>query len=80
MFCFSYLARRIPHPRTIKFFNEILPTVNEYMGARWLANRDVLVQYATNEINLAQLYNAINSPAAGNWQDPDQEPDPMDVY
>jgi hypothetical protein len=37
--------------------------------ARWFSNKDALVDYAQGTLNLAQLYNAIGSPAAGNWQD-----------
>jgi hypothetical protein len=34
-----------------------------------VSNKDALVDYAQGTLNLAQLYNAIGSPAAGNWQD-----------
>jgi len=45
----------------------------------------LLLAYATDKINLAQLYTAIGSPAGGKWQEPeeddysegpDMEPDP----
>jgi hypothetical protein len=62
-------ATEEPHLRTIKFFLTALPTILPKMAARWTANRDALLAYAQNEINLAQLYNAIESPAAGNWQE-----------
>jgi hypothetical protein len=62
-----------PHPRTQKFISEVLPDLNEFMAARWHANKSALLDYANDKMNLAQLYNAIGSPAAGNWQEPEQE-------
>jgi hypothetical protein len=68
-----------PHNRTIRFFTEILPNINGHMAVRWNANKGALLQYARDEINLAQLYNAIGSPAAGNWQEPEpDEPNPFE--
>ena len=62
-------ASEEPHPRTVKFFNDILPKVVDTMGERWNANKEALLAYVDQQINLAQLYNEIGSPAGGNWQD-----------
>jgi hypothetical protein len=62
-------AAEEPHPRTIKFFSSILPKISDRMGNRWKKNEAALLEYARGEINLAQLYNAIGSPGAGNWID-----------
>lgn len=69
-------ATENPHPRTVKFFGEILPKIVDFMGERWNANRSALVEYAEGEINLAQLYTEIDSPAGGKWQDFDQPEEP----
>jgi hypothetical protein len=58
-----------PHERTTKFLTSILPKIITPMAAKWKTNRDSLLSYARGEIQLAQLYNAIGSPAAGNWED-----------
>jgi hypothetical protein len=63
------LATEDPHQRTVKFFSTSLPNIVEPMAAKWQLNKAVLVEYAQGNINLAQLYNVIESPAAGNWQD-----------
>lgn len=63
------IATEDPHPRTVKFFNRILPKIVDYMGERWKVNRSALVDYAVGDINLAQLYTAIDSPAGGKWED-----------
>lgn len=63
------MATEEPHERTVRFFSEILPTIAKPMSQKWAANKGALVDYANNQINLAQLYNAIASPAAGNWQE-----------
>lgn len=55
-----------PQPRTLKFFNELLPRIADNMAAKFRANRQALEDFAGGGINLAQLYNAIGSPAAGN--------------
>lgn len=71
------LASETPHPRTVKFFTTILPRIVDIMANRWRANRSALVDYAAGEINLAQLYTAIDSPAGGKWQnfdDPNRVP------
>jgi hypothetical protein len=67
------LATEEPEHRVSHFIDTTLPNITDYMGARWRANKDALVAYARDEIVLAQLYNAINSPAAGNWHDPEPE-------
>jgi len=41
------------------------------MAARFQANKQSLIDYATNKINLAELYTAIDSPAGGKWLSPD---------
>lgn len=70
------LASETPHARTVKFFSYDLPKVVEFMAERWKANRTALVEYANDEINLAQLYNAIGSRAGGKWVEPEAEPAP----
>jgi hypothetical protein len=47
----------------------MLPRVVDEMAKRWNANKEQLVAYARKEINLAQLYTAMNSPAGGKWLD-----------
>ena len=43
------------------------------MTERWSKNKAALLAYATDQINLAQLYTAIGSPAGGKWQEPEGE-------
>ena len=62
-------ATEEPHPRTVKFFNETLPNIVGFMAEHWEANKPALLRYAYEEINLAQLYTEIRSPAGGKWQD-----------
>lgn len=62
-------ATEEPHPRTVRFFSEILPRIVEPMATKWFANRSALVAYALGEINLAQLYTEIGSPSGGKWED-----------
>ncbi len=62
-----------PHPRTLRFFAEIVPSIVDRMAARWTANREALVYYSHGHINLAQLYTAINSPAGGKWREFESE-------
>ena len=66
------VASEEPHPRTIKFFSEILPRIVDEMATRWNRNKSALLEYAADEMNLAQLYTAIGSPAGGKWQDYDE--------
>lgn len=66
-------ATETPDKRTIDFFDSKLPGLVSTMAPKWHANKEVLFQYATNEINLAQLYNAIGSRAAGNWIEREEE-------
>jgi hypothetical protein len=63
------IATEEPHKRTIKFFSETLHKIVPRMAAAWRANKRVLLQFAHNELNLAQLYTEIGSPAGGKWQD-----------
>ena len=72
-------ATEEPDARTVRFFADLLPKVTSYMAKRWCENRDYLLAYANDEINLAQLYNAIGSRAAGNWQEP-QDLDETDPF
>lgn len=69
-------ATETPNHRTIKFFNTVLPKIADLMAARFQSNHSALSDFVAGDINLAQLYNAIRSPAAGNWQD---FPDFVDV-
>ncbi|HEU0147588.1 MAG TPA: hypothetical protein VFR21_12005 [Bradyrhizobium sp.] len=62
-------ATEDPHPRTTRFFSEILPRIVEPMATKWFANRSALVAYASGEINLAQLYTEIGSRPGGKWED-----------
>jgi hypothetical protein len=62
-------ATEEPHARTRRFFSELLPALVPRMAASWFANRNALVAYAKDELNLAQLYTEIASPAGGKWED-----------
>jgi len=70
------VATEEPHSRTKRFFQSILPSIVPRMAVQWKANQDYLLEYAHDEINLAQLYTAIGSPAGGKWQDFDTENEP----
>jgi hypothetical protein len=74
------IATEEPHSRTIKFFNDTLPKIVDQMTERWNRNKNALLAYANGEIHLAQLYNAIGSPAAGKWQERDDEDTPPDDH
>lgn len=67
------IASEEPHPRTVKFFFDTLPKITKPMSERWNENKSALLAYANGDMHLAQLYNAIGSPAAGKWQDPEPE-------
>jgi len=67
-------ATEEPDKRTRRFFTEILPGIVPRMSALWNANREQLVRYANDEINLAQIYTEIGSPVGGKWQDFNEEP------
>lgn len=67
-------ATEEPHARTKNFFGTTLPEIVPRMAELWEANRDALYEYAKGNLFLAQLYNEIGSPAAGNWVDPQEEP------
>ncbi len=41
------------------------------MAERWNRHKNYLYDYAKGQIHLAQLYNRIDSPAAGNWREDD---------
>lgn len=74
-----------PHTRTTRFFTELLPKITDGMAERWKANRTALVAYARGDLNLAQLYTEIDSPAGGKWQDfsengPSNEPESEQDY
>jgi hypothetical protein len=66
-------ATETPDTRTEKFFVKLLPSILPDMSAKWAANRVALRRYATDEINLAQLYTEIGSPAGGKWIEYDAE-------
>jgi hypothetical protein len=63
-------ASEEPNARTKTFFQNNLPKVIDRMAKNWTANKDALLGYALGEINLAQLYTAIKSPAGGKWVEP----------
>jgi len=67
------LASEEPHPRTEKFFSHDLLHVVGAMAQAWSRNRDALYAYAKDQMNLAQLYSEIGSPAGGKWQNFEQE-------
>lgn len=62
-------ATEDPHPRTLKFFLDNLPKVADRAAERFLRNTSALSNYVSDEINLAQFYTAIGSPAGGKWVD-----------
>jgi hypothetical protein len=69
-------ATEEPHAHTRHFFSGLLPKLAKGTADRWKANRQALLEYAYDEINLAQLYTAIGSPAGGKWVEPeDIDPD-----
>ena len=61
-------ATEEPHPRTVRFFATILPKIIGHMSERWFKHAPALVAYANEEINLAEIYTEIGSPAGGKWQ------------
>jgi len=61
-------ASEEPHPRTRKFISDTLPKIVPRMASKWVKNRNALFEYATSQINLAQLYTEIGSPAGGKWK------------
>jgi hypothetical protein len=69
------LATETPHARTMKFFRESLPKIVGPMADAWNAKKHHLRSYADGEINLAQLYTEIDSPAGGKWQDFSENPE-----
>ncbi len=62
-------ATEEPDARTLKFFHETLPNLTKAAGAKWQKNKAAALAYARKEINLAQFYTEIDSPAGGKWQD-----------
>jgi len=70
------LATEEPHRRTVRFFTENLPRIVTPMADKWRRNRQALVEYANGDLNLAQLYNAIDSRAGRNWVDQPEEAAP----
>ena len=60
-------ASEEPHIRTAFFFNDNLPTIVGRMAAKWNENKDALLAYALEEINIAHLYTMIKSPVGGKW-------------
>jgi len=62
-----------PHDRTRRFMSGMLPSIVERMAGRWYRHEQILLDYANDEINLAQLYTAIGSRAGGKWRDFDEE-------
>jgi hypothetical protein len=57
------VATDVPHERTVRFFETILPSLVSTMAQRWRRNRTSLRRYADGKIPLAQLYSDIGSPA-----------------
>lgn len=74
------MATEEPHKRTMHFFSELLPRVAAPMAKKWFLHRQALVDYANDEINLAQLYTAIGSRAGGKWVEQPEEPEPENPY
>ncbi|MGB6286368.1 MAG: hypothetical protein WBG18_18465 [Xanthobacteraceae bacterium] len=66
------VASEEPSARTLTFFRDNLPKVVDRVSAKWKENQDVLLGYALDQMNLAQLYTAIKSPAGGKWFEPDR--------
>lgn len=72
------LATEEPQPRTIRFFEELLPPLVAPMAETWQCHREALVAYAREEINLAQLYTEIDSPAGGKWVEAEEFYNPFE--
>lgn len=66
-------ASHDPDKRTVRFFDEYLPRLLKDAAPRWAANRKNVYAYALGQMNLAQLYNEIKSPARGNWIEPEEQ-------
>ena len=64
---FDVRATVEPDERTRKFFLTDLPKIADDAASRFRTNREALSGYVHDEINLAQLYTAIGSPAGGKW-------------
>ncbi|MBA3862961.1 MAG: hypothetical protein C0517_03340 [Erythrobacter sp.] len=60
-------ASHEPDKRTARFFTDYLPGLLEEAAPLWAAARDSAYAYAKNQMNLAQLYTEIKSPAGGKW-------------
>jgi hypothetical protein len=67
-------ASHEPDKRTASFFADYLPGLLEQAAPLWAAARDSAYAYAKNQMNLAQLYTEINSPAGGKWVTPTEAP------
>jgi hypothetical protein len=67
-------ATHEPDVRTLRFFADYLPKVLTEAGPRWAATRNFAYAYAKGEMNLAQLYTEIGSPAGGKWINQEDEP------
>lgn len=72
------MATEEPHARTLRFFVDHLPRIVTPMAEKWRRNRQALVDYANDAINLAQLYNAIGSRAGGKWIEQVEDAPPED--
>jgi hypothetical protein len=66
------VASEDPPARTLTFFRDNLPKIVDRMSAKWKENQDVLLGYALDQMNLAQLYTEIKSPAGGKWVKPER--------
>jgi hypothetical protein len=73
-------ASEVPEQRTQNFFSEILPQIAPKMAARWDQNKENLYRFAKAEINIAQLYTAIGSPAGGKWVEQENDPPDQEDY
>jgi len=69
------LASEESQPRTQRFIATLLPAIVERMADKWHRNEEMLLQYANDEINLAQLYTAIGSRAGGKWREQEKDRD-----
>jgi hypothetical protein len=66
-------ASHDPDNRTLRFFADYLPRLLDQAAPRWVANRNSVYAYAKGQMNLAQLYTEIGSPAGGKWTNPEPE-------
>ncbi len=57
-------ATEEPDRRTVRFFNDYLPTITAFSAALWNSRKGALEAYARSQMTLTELYREIGSPGA----------------